>query len=332
MMSSSKWVKFDDINLDDLVVEFDIDRLLRKSGIHLIYGKTSVGKSFIALDFAFHIATGMKYRGSFDVCQGGVAFISEVGNPNFLKIRAHVWQKHRKQQLNDGATPLWIFPKSLDLENSVDVERLIESVGKAAAAASQTTRLVVIDGFALCARDLSVAVNSVVRIRDALNCSVMLVDCEEPRSTRWLDTVLSVESGAIVVEKSAYDMWPNQLPFELEVVNVGDDSNGAAVTTCLVRHLSERKIFPAGGAAQNKRGAGPSAAVRIRVMKRDRFTCTYCGVSGQDAELEVDHIIPVAKGGSHHISNLTTACRNCNQSKGARIWERPATYGTTAKA
>jgi hypothetical protein len=65
-----------------------------------------------------------------------------------------------------------------------------------------------------------------------------------------------------------------------------------------------------------QRTDGPSAAVRIRVYKRDRFTCTYCGVSGQEAELEVDHIIAVANGGSHHMSNLTTACRKCNQEKG----------------
>jgi hypothetical protein len=66
---------------------------------------------------------------------------------------------------------------------------------------------------------------------------------------------------------------------------------------------------------------GPSAAVRIRVMKRDRFTCTYCGVSGSDAELEIDHIHAVAKGGSHHISNLTTCCRACNQEKGTGTLE-----------
>lgn len=53
-------------------------------------------------------------------------------------------------------------------------------------------------------------------------------------------------------------------------------------------------------------------------MKRDRFTCSYCGAPGTDAELEIDHIIPVAKGGSNHMSNLTTACRAFNQSKGAR--------------
>jgi len=60
----------------------------------------------------------------------------------------------------------------------------------------------------------------------------------------------------------------------------------------------------------------PSAAVRIRVYKRDRFQCTYCGVPGTEAELEVDHIVPLAKGGSNHMSNLTTACRKCNAKKG----------------
>jgi HNH endonuclease len=67
-----------------------------------------------------------------------------------------------------------------------------------------------------------------------------------------------------------------------------------------------------------QRTNGPSANVRIRVMKRDRFRCTYCGVAGTDAELEVDHIIALANGGSHHMSNLTTACRACNQLKGSR--------------
>lgn len=41
------------------------------------------------------------------------------------------------------------------------------------------------------------------------------------------------------------------------------------------------------------------------------------GASGAEAELQVDHIIPVSKGGSNHISNLTTACAYCNRVKGA---------------
>lgn len=61
----------------------------------------------------------------------------------------------------------------------------------------------------------------------------------------------------------------------------------------------------------------PSDAAKMRVMRRDRYACAYCGIEGKDAELQIDHIVPVVKGGSHHIANLVTSCRSCNQSKGA---------------
>lgn|SRR5690554_3650112 len=73
-----------------------------------------------------------------------------------------------------------------------------------------------------------------------------------------------------------------------------------------------------------KRLDGPSDAAKMRVMRRDRYTCAYCGAEGKDVELQIDHIVPVAKGGSHHISNLVTACMACNQSKGASLDYQPA--------
>jgi len=39
--------------------------------------------------------------------------------------------------------------------------------------------------------------------------------------------------------------------------------------------------------------------------------CLYCGVGGG----EVDHVIPIARGGGHEISNLAPACRGCNRRK-----------------
>lgn len=70
----------------------------------------------------------------------------------------------------------------------------------------------------------------------------------------------------------------------------------------------------------------------MRAMKRDKFRCTYCGKTGQDAELEIDHIVPVSKGGSHHVSNLTTACRECNQGKGSQDIEPPEQRPSQSKA
>ena len=58
-----------------------------------------------------------------------------------------------------------------------------------------------------------------------------------------------------------------------------------------------------------------SKSVRFEVFKRDNFKCQYCGKSAPDVVLEVDHIIPVSKGGDNDISNLITACFDCNRGK-----------------
>ncbi len=62
-----------------------------------------------------------------------------------------------------------------------------------------------------------------------------------------------------------------------------------------------------------------SKRVRFEVFKRDGFKCQYCGAQPPDALLEVDHINPVAEGGDNDMDNLTTACKNCNLGKGARL-------------
>lgn len=58
---------------------------------------------------------------------------------------------------------------------------------------------------------------------------------------------------------------------------------------------------------------------RFRVLHRDKFTCQYCGRSAPDVVLQVDHVHPVSKGGGNHISNLTTACQECNEGKSAML-------------
>ena len=61
-------------------------------------------------------------------------------------------------------------------------------------------------------------------------------------------------------------------------------------------------------------------SLRYRVLKRDGFKCVRCGRSPEEdgVKLEVDHIIPIAKGGKTEESNLQTLCRDCNRGKGAR--------------
>ncbi|MBV6341472.1 HNH endonuclease [Candidatus Magnetobacterium casense] len=49
---------------------------------------------------------------------------------------------------------------------------------------------------------------------------------------------------------------------------------------------------------------------------RDLFICQYCGSAIEsNSELEVDHIIPVSRGGKDNYQNLVCACQGCNQKK-----------------
>lgn len=58
-----------------------------------------------------------------------------------------------------------------------------------------------------------------------------------------------------------------------------------------------------------------SKSKRFKVLKRDNYTCQYCGRSAPEVKLEIDHQKPVSKGGTNDINNLVTSCRSCNRGK-----------------
>ena len=111
-------------------------------------------------------------------------------------------------------------------------------------------------------------------------------------------------------------------------------------------------------AARKKRGSGRSRARAryhgapyeyINVMKvfaRDGWKCQICGVSTPKSRRgtkhfnapELDHIIPISKGGGHLYSNVQCACKRCNAEKSDSLTHsqqtslftvlRPAEMGT----
>jgi len=58
---------------------------------------------------------------------------------------------------------------------------------------------------------------------------------------------------------------------------------------------------------------------RIAILRRDRQACRHCGELSKNAPMEIDHIIPLSKGGKDTFSNLQALCRPCNRKKGNRF-------------
>lgn len=50
-----------------------------------------------------------------------------------------------------------------------------------------------------------------------------------------------------------------------------------------------------------------------RLKRRWNYSCAYCGAS--DVRLEMDHVVPISRGGRHAIANILPACVSCNRSK-----------------
>jgi 5-methylcytosine-specific restriction endonuclease McrA len=56
--------------------------------------------------------------------------------------------------------------------------------------------------------------------------------------------------------------------------------------------------------------------LRMQILRRDDFRCQMCGASrGEGAQLHVDHIRPVSRGGLTVLENLQALCRPCNMGK-----------------
>lgn len=60
-----------------------------------------------------------------------------------------------------------------------------------------------------------------------------------------------------------------------------------------------------------------SKRLRYEVLRRDNHSCRYCGRGAPEAKLTVDHVVPIALGGSDDPANLVAACVDCNAGKSA---------------
>ena len=107
-------------------------------------------------------------------------------------------------------------------------------------------------------------------------------------------------------------------------------SGGNASTSCdvvmdidnlnrFVVYLSEKIKFKKSVAGQR---ALMTSKLRQAIKERDGYTCKKCGASlAQEPHLllEIDHIVPVSRGGMTTEDNLQALCWRCNRSKGAKI-------------
>lgn len=114
--------------------------------------------------------------------------------------------------------------------------------------------------------------------------------------------------------------------YTFEYVSAGGNSSSKFVFDLNLNQLERFIAYIADSVKFAKSAAGQrslmTAKLREKIKARDNNTCKICSLSTRDERnllLEIDHIIPISKGGMTTESNLQTLCWRCNRSKGSRI-------------
>ncbi|MCD6082939.1 HNH endonuclease, partial [Candidatus Aerophobetes bacterium] len=55
---------------------------------------------------------------------------------------------------------------------------------------------------------------------------------------------------------------------------------------------------------------------RRNIYRRDKNTCQYCGKTFRPEELNIDHVVPLSRGGKDTWENVVCSCISCNLRKG----------------
>lgn len=227
-----------------------VEGLLPRTGVMVIWGEPSCGKSFFAFDLAGHIALGRPY-GERQVEQGMALYIACEGEAGVVD-RAVAFRQERVLEGEDP--PLFVMRTGLDLV--IDCDELIAAIrsqheGPLAVITVDTLNRS-LRGSENKDEDMSSYIRAADQLALAFDCLVILIHhCgiagERPRGhtslTGAADAQAAVRNNGgtrtATIEKQRDGPAGGQLSFTLQPVDVGTDVRGKPITSCVVVHGAE---------------------------------------------------------------------------------------------
>lgn len=158
---------------------FAIDRHIPEAGMGFLYGAPGSGKSFVALDWALHMAYGLPNWHGDEIAKrpgAGVVYIAREGSSGF-KARIRAWQRGRL--LPRGVQPEFhLIRQSLSFMQEGDIKRLLRTVEKTVAGPID---MVVVDTVSRVMpgadenlqKEMTLFVKACDALQDALGCIVL---------------------------------------------------------------------------------------------------------------------------------------------------------------
>jgi len=223
--------------------------MLDQGAMSVIYGESNAGKSFVALDMGFHVATGRRWNDR-ATSKGLVVYVAAEGGRRFAR-RVAALHKHFGAEASGAAFAL--VRSSVDLRaRGGDAQAIIDLVREAETETGNTAALIVVDtlsramagGDENSSIDMGALVKNCDDIREATKAHLMLVHhagkdrAKGARGHSLLraatDSELEIVNSRIVTRKQRDLEFAQDIAFSLKHVDLGVDAAGAPQGSAVV--------------------------------------------------------------------------------------------------
>lgn len=207
-----------------------------------IYGAPGEGKTFVALDMAYHVAAGLAWM-SKKVRGGPVLYLAYEGHGGLKKRAKALRQKYGKKKV-----PLYVIKATFNLREKPGRQEL----GAVIAALPAKPVLIVIDTFARAlmggdensAQDVGAFNAGIAALIEHTGACVLIVHHsgkDKSKGARGssallgaIDTEIEIDGGQVISRKQRDIELAQPIGFKLQPLMVGMDEDGESVTSCVV--------------------------------------------------------------------------------------------------
>jgi hypothetical protein len=242
-----------------------VEGLLCDGQSSVLFGDANVGKSFLALDLAMHVALGWSWHGR-DVERGGVVYVAAEGGGG-MKRRIDAFRQHHGLERTADAA-LAIIPETIDFRDGKSVKAFIRQIPEIAERLGVPVRLIIIDtlsralagGNENAPDDMGAFVRNVDRVRTETGAHVTAIHhCgkDDSRGARGHSLLRAAVDTEIKVERPEGPHGPTvacvtkqrdleiggPFIFGLRKVELGTDRRGKPVTSCVVETAVRKPLL-----------------------------------------------------------------------------------------
>ena len=271
--------------------------VLPQADLIMLYGESGSGKTFGALDMAAAIALGLEWRG-LKTLKSRVGVVAAEGAGGF-KLRLRAYAEHNGIDHHD--LPIKVMGDAPNFMVANDVKAVRDAV-----IAAGGLDLLIVDTLAQVTpganensgEDMGKAIKHCRYLRRETGATVLLIHHSGKDASKgargWsgvkaacdceLEVTRSDELRCLTVTKMKDGEDGQEFGFKLVTVNLGEDADGDAITSCVVEHTAGKKIT-------KTKGAKPGAVQQVVID-------TLKGLEGVigPGEIETETVIAHAVG------------------------------------